>query len=130
MNKVELIGRTTTDIELKYTAQTQTAVAKFRLAVNRKKKDDPADFINCTAWGKTAELMDKYVQKGNRIGIVGRIQTGSYKDKDGKTVYTTDVIVEELEFLESKDSRQSEPQDEPQVDENGFMILDEVNLPF
>ena len=100
MNKVVLIGRTTKGIELRYT-QGGTAVAKFTLAVNRRKKDAGADFVQCTAWGKTAELMGDHVHKGNRVGISGRIETGSY-EKDGRTIYTTEVVVEELDFLEPK----------------------------
>lgn len=117
MNKTILIGRTTDNIDLKYTSQTQTAVARFRLAVNRRKKEDGADFINCIAFGKTAENMEKYVHKGDRVGIIGRIQTGSYDHKDGHKVYTTDVIVDELEFLESK-KEQSPEQEFQQIDED------------
>ena len=133
MNKVSLVGRTTKDIEVRYTEQTQTAVCRFTLAVNRRKKDDGADFISCQAWGKTAELMGKYVSKGDRIGVNGRIQTGSYK-KDDRTIYTTDVVVEELEFLESKgNSAEQKESTEPKTDENGFMQLPEnfeEELPF
>lgn len=101
MNKVNLVGRLTKDIEVRYTQQTNTAVGRFNLAVNRRKKEDGADFISCVAWGKTAEIMEKYVKKGHRVGISGRIQTGSY-EKDGHKYYTTDVIVEDFEFLETK----------------------------
>lgn len=119
MNKVNLIGRTTKDIDLKYT-QTQIAVARFTLAINRRKKDDGADFIPCTAWGKTAEIMDKYVKRGDRIGIAGRIQTGSY-EKDGHKHYTTDVIVEDLELLESKkDGASKQQSNEPDFSTEGF----------
>lgn len=108
MNKVMLVGRTTKDIELRYTTgQSRTAVAKFTLAVDRIGKDKGADFISCVAFGKTAEAMDKYVKKGHRIGIAGRIQTGSY-EKDGIKIYTTDVVVSEMEFLQPKS--ESEPQ--------------------
>jgi single-strand DNA-binding protein len=91
------------------------------------RKDDGADFISCIAWGKTAELMEKYVKKGNLVGISGRIQTGSY-DKDGHKIYTTDVVVEEMEFLEK---RQSSSQSTTQEDETpqDFAYLDE-DLPF
>ena len=121
MNRVILIGRTTDDIELRYT-QNELAFAKFRLAVNRRTKDGGADFIGCTAWGKTAENASRYVKKGNRIGIVGRMQTGSY-ERDGKKVYTTDVFVEELEFLEKKQSSERP--------EEGFEeVIDDEGLPF
>jgi single-strand DNA-binding protein len=122
MNKVTLIGRTTKSIDLRYTTgQTQTAVARFTLAVNRRKKDE-TDFISCVAFGKTAETMEKYVGKGHRVGIIGHIQTGSY-EKDGHRVYTTDVIVDELEFLEPKHQETHESQYE------GFDEIDE-DLPF
>lgn len=124
MNKFIAIGRTTKDIELRYT-QNNLAVARFTLAVNRKKKEDGADFINCIAWNKTAEIMDKYVKTGDRIGIVGRIQTGSY-EKDGHKVYTTDIVVEELEFLQNKQESQ-----EPQQNANEFVdALEDGGLPF
>jgi single-strand DNA-binding protein len=126
MNKVQLIGRTTKDIECKYTPKTQKAVARFTLAVNRMRKDDGADFISCIAWGKTAELMEKYVKKGHLVGISGRIQTGAY-EKDGHKFYTTDVVVEEMEFLEKKQDKPQTPQDE-EVPE-GFAYLDD-ELPF
>ena len=100
MNKVSLIGRVTKDLEVVNTAN--SCYCKFTLAVNRRKKDDGADFISCTAWSKTAEVMGQYVHKGDRVGIVGRIQTGEYTNKDGQKVYTTDIIVEELDFLENK----------------------------
>ena len=100
MNKVTLIGRVTKDLEATKTAN--SSYCKFTIAVNRRKKDDGADFINCTAWGKTAEAMGQYVHKGDRVGIVGRIQTGDYTNKDGQKVYTTEIMVEELDFLENK----------------------------
>lgn len=123
MNKVSLTGRTTKDIETKYTTGNKPlAVAKFTLAVNRRKKDE-ADFISCTAFGKTAEVMEKYVKKGNRIGVVGHIQTGSY-EKDGRRIYTSDVIVDEMEFLESKNKSDSDD-DIP----SGFEAVDD-DMPF
>lgn len=102
MNKVDLIGRTTGDIDLAYTQQTQTALGRFTLAVNRRKKEDGTDFIRCKVWGRTAENMSKYVKKGHKVAISGRIETGSYKNRDGVTVYTTEVVVEDFEFLEPK----------------------------
>jgi single-strand DNA-binding protein len=120
MNNVILIGRTTKEIDLRYTTGTNpTAVTLFTLAVDRMK--DGTDFIGCVAFGKTAELMDRYVHKGDKVGIIGRIQTGSY-EKDGRKIYKTDVIVERVEFLGSQ--RRSEPQEsiednlEPMTDED------------
>ncbi len=111
MNKVCLIGRLTSKPELRYT-NSNIAVTKFNVAVNRKPKEDgtrEADFINCIAWKSTAETITKYFDKGSQIGIEGRIQTGSYDDKDGKKVYTTDVVVEGITFLDSK--KEVTPQD-------------------
>ena len=107
MNKVIIIGRFTRDPEIKYsTGENATATARFSLAVNRRFKNKEgnydADFINCVAFGKTAEFIEKYFTKGMAIGITGRIQTGSYTNKEGQKVYTTDVVVEETEFVESK----------------------------
>lgn len=101
MNKTELLGRLTKDIELKYT-QSQKAFTQFTVAVNRRGKDAGTDFITCMAWDKTAEFMQKYCTKGMQVAIAGRIQTGSYDDKDGKRVYTTDVVVEEIEPIWEK----------------------------
>ena len=107
MNKVILVGRFTRDPEIRYsTGESATATSRFSLAVNRRFKNAEgnydADFINCVAFGKTAEFIEKYFNKGMAIGITGRIQTGSYTNKDGQKVYTTDVVVEETEFVESK----------------------------
>ena len=108
MNKVNLIGRTTKDIQLSYT-QNQKAVGRFTVAVNRMKKEDGADFINCKVWGNRAEIMSKYIKKGHRVGISGRIETGSY-EKDGHRVHTTEVVVDDFDFLEPKDQTQEQPQ--------------------
>lgn len=107
MNKVELVGRLTRDPEVRYTqGENASAIARFSVAVNRRFKNNEgnyeADFINCVAFGKAAEFIEKYFKKGMAIGITGRIQTGSYTNKDGVKVYTTDVVVEESEFVESK----------------------------
>ena len=107
MNKVMLVGRLTRDPEVRYsTGENATATARFSVAVNRRFKNAEgnydADFINCVAFGKTAEFIEKYFRKGMAIGLTGRIQTGSYTNKDGQKVYTTDVVVEETEFVESK----------------------------
>lgn len=95
MNSVNLVGRITKDLELKQAGE--TSVTSFSLAVNRAKKGE-ADFINCKAFGKTAETMAQYLGKGKPVAITGRIQTGKY-DKDGKTIYTTDVIVDRFYFI-------------------------------
>ena len=104
MNKVSIIGRITKDPEITRTAK--TTIATFTTAVDRKYKDSngqrQADFIPCKAFGSTAEFIGKYFSKGQKIALSGSIQTGSYKNKDGATVYTTDVIVEEAEFVEPK----------------------------
>ena len=101
MNNVSLVGRLTRDPEIKVSAS-GSSYARFAIAVDRRKKDDGADFINIIAFGKTSEFIEKYFRKGNRIGINGRIQTGSYDGKDGKKVYTFDVIADNVEFVESK----------------------------
>lgn len=100
MNNVVLIGRITKNIELQKT-QSGKSVVKFTLAVTRQKKEE-SDFISCIAWNKTAELMATYLTKGSLIGIEGRLLTGSYTNKEGRTVYTTDVVVNEVQFLEPK----------------------------
>lgn len=105
MNSVNLVGRWTADLDLKYT-QSGKAVAKGRLAVNRIGQEG-ADFINITVWGKTAESAAEYTEKGSLVSISGRIQTGSY-DKDGQTVYTFDVVAESIQFLSSKKKEEPE----------------------
>lgn len=105
MNKAILMGRLTKDPEIRYTSNTNTMVASFGLAINRRfaKEGQPtADFINIVAWGKTAEFVDKYFKKGQQVGVIGRIQNRSFEDKDGKTVYVTEVIAEEVYFADSK----------------------------
>lgn len=122
MNKCIIIGRLTKDIDVR-SSQSGTSVAKFTVAVDRRTKEKETDFINCTAFGKTAEVLQKYVRKGHRIGIVGHIQTGSY-EKDGHKVYTTDVIVDEIEFLEKKDDSA------PVIKEDEFADVSATDLPF
>ena len=108
MNKVILMGRLTRNPEVRYSqGERSTAVARYTLAVERKFKRDgdaSADFINCVAFGKLGEFAEKYLHKGIKIAVAGRIQTGSYTNNDGHKVYTTDVVVEEQEFAESKNS--------------------------
>jgi single-strand DNA-binding protein len=107
MNKVILVGRLTRDPDVRYSSGEQaTAVARYTLAVDRRFKKDgdqqTADFIGCVAFGRQAEFAEKFLRKGLKIGVTGRIQTGSYTNKDGQKVYTTDVVVEDHEFMESK----------------------------
>lgn len=101
MNKVALVGRLTKDVEMRNSGE--NALAKFSVAINRPFKDKngeyTADFINCTAFGKTAEFVSNYFGKGDPIGVTGRIQTGKYTNKEGATVYTTDVVAESVEFV-------------------------------
>lgn len=109
MNKVILMGRLTADPEVRYSqGENATAIARYRLAVDRRFKregeEQTADFIGCVAFGKAGEFAEKYFHKGTKITIVGRIQTGSYTNQEGQKVYTTDVVVEEQEFAESKAS--------------------------
>lgn len=132
------MGRLTRDPEVRYSqGQNSIAIAKFALAVDRRFKRDgepTADFINCLVFGKSAEFAEKYFRKGMRITISGRIQTGSYTNKDGVKVYTTEVVVEEQEFAESKKSSESNaPASNQQPGGDGFMnIPDGIDeeLPF
>lgn len=132
MNKIQLVGRLTKDPEIRYT-DGGSSIARFNIAVDRRFKTDngpTADFIPCVAFGKTAEFIEKYFSKGMRIGVSGRIQTGSY-EKDGQRIYTTDVVIEEAEFVESKGGASSE---QAKPDADGFVnIPDEIGeeeLPF
>lgn len=106
MNKVILMGRLTRNPDVRYSqGEKATCVARYTLAVDRRFKregEQDADFIGCVVFGKPAEFAEKYLKQGTKIAIVGRIQTGSYTNKDGQKVYTTDVVVEEQEFAESK----------------------------
>lgn len=112
MNKVILMGRLTRDPEVRYSQGEQaTAIARYTLAVDRRGRRDgdqqTADFINCVAFGRLGEFAEKYLRKGTKIAIVGRIQTGSYTKPDGQKVYTTDVVVDECEFAESKSASEN-----------------------
>ena len=109
MNKVILMGRLTRDPEVRYSqGENATAVARYTLAVdrryNRNNDEQSADFISCVAFGRNGEFAEKYLRKGTKIAATGRIQTGSYTNKDGVRVYTTEVVIEEQEFAESKNS--------------------------
>ena len=137
MNKVIEIGRLVREPEIRYSqGASSTCVARYTLAVDRKFKQEgqpKADFINCIAFGKLGEFAEKYLHKGVKIAVTGRIQTGSYKNKDGNTVYTTDVVVEEQEFAESKSQSNSQPQPTPS-NGDGFMNIpdgiEDDGLPF
>ena len=152
MNKVLLMGRLTRDPDVRYSAgDNATAVARYTLAVDRRfsRRDDPdgtgqtADFIGCVVFGKGAEFAEKYLRQGTKILVSGRIQTGSYISRDGQKVYTTDVVVEEQEFAESKSAdsgnraaertQSSRGGNKSAVDEAGFMRIPEGfgdELPF
>lgn len=138
MNKVIEIGRLVREPEIRYSqGASSTCIARYTLAVDRKFKQEgqpTADFINCIAFGKLGEFAEKYLRKGIKIAVTGRIQTGSYKNKDGNTVYTTDVVVEEQEFCESKSSNQSQQNERTHQSSDDFMSipdgLDDTGLPF
>ena len=112
MNNVVLVGRLTKEVEVRYAPATQMAVARFSVAVDRAGKDKGADFISCVAFGKTAELMEKYTGKGLRVTLQGHIQTGSYDRKDGTKVYTTDVVADRVEFIDWAGQQNSNSQTE------------------
>ena len=137
MNKVEMIGWIVKDPEVRYT-NAQTAIAKLTLAVDRRHKKDgeqATDFISCVSFGKTAEFIEKYFRKGNRMGLCGRIQTGSYTNRDGQKVYTTDVVIEEVYFVEksAKSRNDSSNRDNTNANDEGFMNIQDgpdESLPF
>lgn len=147
MNKVILMGRLTRDPDVRYGgSEANKAVARYTLAVDRRGRQEEglqtADFINCVAFGKSGEWAEKYLKRGTKITISGRIQTGSYTDRDGRKVYTTDVIVEDQEFAESKNAQEERPAPAPkqtgtpytpdpvtEVDE-WMQVPDEDGLPF
>ena len=147
MNKVILMGRLTRDPEVRYSqGENATAVARYTLAVDRRQSrsnqngEQTADFIQCVAFGRSGEFAEKYFRKGTKVVVTGRIQTGSYTNKDGQRVYTTDVVVEDQEFAESKAASQNNgggfvPADRPSPSDagDGFMnIPDGIDeeLPF
>ncbi len=139
MNKVILMGRLTRDPEVRYTQGTEPmAIARYTLAVDRRAKrvadsEQTADFIACVAFGKAAEFTEKYLRKGIKIVITGRIQTGSYTNKDGVKVYTTEVVIEEQEFVESKKTSDEYGRVPTSDDDSNFMSIPEGiadDLPF
>lgn len=140
LNNVCLIGRITRDLELKYIPNSNTAVTKFNLAVDKglskekkqemeSKGQSTADFINITVWGKSAENCANFLSKGRLVGVQGRIQTGKYQDNDGKTIYTTEVVANNVEFLEFGDKKETNQG----IDDNipsGFQPTDNDDIPF
>lgn len=143
MNRAVLVGRLTRDPDLRYTPN-GVAVANFNLAVNRPFKDQngesQADFINCVAWRKQAENLANFMKKGSQIGIDGRIQTRSYEDKDGKTVYVTEVVADSIQFLDSRKSetqrnnetnqQQAQQQSDPFQEDGQAIDISDDELPF
>lgn len=127
MNKVILTGRLTAKPELNYT-QSQMAVTKFTIAVDRFSKDKGADFIRVTVFGRQAENICRYMDKGRQIAVEGRITTGSYKNKDGKTVYTQDVVIDHSEFL-GGNSEPAREQTARQIEEDASALLGLNSLP-
>lgn len=138
MNNVVLMGRLTKDPDIRYSqGDNALCIARYTLAVDRRYKKDgepTADFIPCVAFGKSAEFAEKYYHKGIKIAVSGRIQTGSYTNKDGQKVYTTDVVVESQEFAESKGTgKAQEPPAGGVPDDDGFLAVPEgiqEELPF
>ncbi len=140
MNRVILMGRLTRDPEVRYTSgENSMAVARYTLAIDRaikKQGEQSADFINCVAFSKAAEFAEKYFRQGMRVLVSGRIQTGSYTNKEGQKVYTTEVIIDTQEFADSKGESAGggSKKQEANVDADGFMNIpdgvDDEGLPF
>ena len=144
MNSVVLIGRLTRDPEVRYTSESQMAVATFTVAIDRPVragKEKQADFPRITVFGKQAENCERFLVKGRLVGIQGRIQTGSYTNRDGQTVYTTDVVADRVEFLEwgdrnerSQRSERPAPAPNPQKEDmgipEGFQAIEDEDIPF
>ncbi len=145
MNRVILMGRLTRDPNITYSQKDNSAIARFTVAVDRRfsrsndNGEQNADFIGCVAFGKTAEFVEKYLRQGTKVACQGRIQTGSYTNKDGQKVYTTDVVLDDIEFAESKNASQgggqSQSYERPQPSgaDAGFMSIPDAideELPF
>lgn len=129
MNSVILIGRLTADPDVRYTQGSNTCVARFTLAIDRPARqgeEKQADFPVVKAFGKTAELVQRYIHKGSKIAVEGRLQTGSYKNKNGDTVYTTEVIANRVEFLDTREQRQQPQTDCPSARP---VLPDEMDVP-
>lgn len=139
MNSVILVGRLTGNTELSYTPNTQTAVCRFTIAVDRPRRqgeDAGADFIRITVWGRQAETCDRYLAKGRQVAVQGRITTGSYTGKDGKTVYTTEVTADRVEFLGGKSENREQTAESIEKQAQDLFGLDDTfqtvddNMPF
>lgn len=139
MNKIILLGRLTRNPEVRYSSgENSTAISRFTLAVSRRyvKENDEikADFFNCTAFGKQGEFVEKYLKQGTKVLLIGRVQNDNYTNREGQKVYSVQIIVEEIEFAESKGSSEPTQATEPgQADNNGFMNIPtglEEELPF
>jgi single-strand DNA-binding protein len=135
MNKVVLLGRLTKDPELRFAAGSGTAVSRFTIAVNRQFKKGETDFINCVAFGKTAETISQYFIKGKQIAVAGSLRTGSYDAQDGTKRYTTDVAVESFSFTESGgDKGNSSGKPNSSTNQGGFnediTLVDDGDMPF
>jgi len=141
MNNIQLVGRLTRDPELKFTSGNGMAVVKFTLAVNRprfdKNKPQEADFINCVCFGKRAEAIANYVQKGHRFGVIGRLQINKYVDKDGNNRWSSDVVVSDFEFMQDKGNNYSTQQQNSQTNSSNYedygediTPVDDGDIPF
>ena len=141
MNRVILMGRLTRDPNVSYAQKDNSAIARFTLAVDRRvsrnndSNQPTADFISCVTFGKQAEFAEKYLRQGTKVALEGRLQTGSYTNKEGQKVYTTDVIVDNIEFAESKNAQggSGDKPQQPNTDDSGFINIPEgidEELPF
>ena len=130
MNKVVLMGRLTRDPELRFAAGSGKGVCRFTVAINRQFKRDESDFINCVAFGKPGETISEHFAKGNRIALTGNIRTGSYEAQDGTKKYTTDVVVESFEFIETKNSTSSSDDSFGASVPNDVVPEDDGEMPF
>lgn len=131
MNNVSLIGRIAREPEMRYYGD-DGVIARYTLAVDRGDKDHNADFINCICFGKTAEFAENYLFKGTKIGVIGRIQTGSYTNKEGNKVYTSDVVVNSHYFCESKNTNYDNVEADDVEEDEEFVPVDEIEkeIPF
>lgn len=130
INKVVLVGRLTKDPVLRKTAS-GTSITSFTVACNRRFKQEgqpDADFINCVAWNKTADIVNQYTHKGSLVGVEGRIQTRSYDDQQGKRVYVTEIVAESVQFLESKNTSNNQEHAQGNTYQNDFQNSDELNI--